>query len=138
MEKVDLSFSTILNRIQEMAFPPVDLVVGIATGGVITANLIAIHLGKPLEIIQINYRDESNTPQYDMPRVLYEMNQKISDKRILLVDDVSVSGKTLDVAKSLLADNQVFTFVLKGTADYCAFPELGTCVNWPWKVAEKN
>ena len=55
------------------------------------------------------------------------------ESHILLVDDVSVSGVTLSLALSLLKDFEVFTFVLKGQADYVLFPEIKECVNWPWK-----
>ena len=135
MDKVDLSFTTISSRIREIKFPDIDLVVGIATGGVVPASLVAFYLQCPLEIIQINYRDEENSPRYEFPKILQDFDRLISSKRILLVDDVSVSGKTLEVAKAYLADSTVFTFVLKGQADYTAFPEISKCVNWPWKVA---
>ncbi len=55
-------------------------------------------------------------------------------KRILLVDDVSVSGQTLQAARELLMDYEVTTFVLKSKADLVAFPEIGECVVWPWKL----
>ena len=54
--------------------------------------------------------------------------------RILLVDDVSVSGQTLQAARELLMDYEVTTFVLKSKADLVAFPEIGECVVWPWKL----
>jgi hypoxanthine phosphoribosyltransferase len=53
--------------------------------------------------------------------------------RILLVDDVSVSGQTLALARSLLKGYEVITFTLKGKADFVLFPEITACVNWPWK-----
>jgi len=52
----------------------------------------------------------------------------------LLVDDVSVTGKTLKCAVENLQDYTVYTFVLKGKADYVLFPEINTCVEWPWKT----
>ncbi|MEM8970289.1 MAG: hypothetical protein AAGE93_27990, partial [Bacteroidota bacterium] len=52
---------------------------------------------------------------------------------ILLVDDVSVTGKTLKTVKAELAEYRVTTFVLKGKADLVVFPDIGTCVDWPWK-----
>jgi hypoxanthine phosphoribosyltransferase len=52
----------------------------------------------------------------------------------LVVDDVSVSGKTLEKARQLLAGNEVKTLTLKGNADYVIFPEIRDCVKWPWKI----
>jgi hypoxanthine phosphoribosyltransferase len=134
MEKTILSFETISERIRQINFPEVDLVIGIATGGIVPGSLVAFHLGKPFKTLTINYRDEENVPRYDSPKVLNGLQGKISGLKVLLVDDVSVSGKTLEAAESLLEDCEVFTFVLKGTGDLSAFPEISTCVIWPWKT----
>ena len=134
MPKVDLSLTAISARIQEIVFPEVDIVVGIATGGVVPASLIAFHLVKELKIVQFNYRDENNTPQYETPQMLADLDKNYVGMQILLVDDVSVSGKTLEAARELLSESVVTTCVMKGKADISAFPEIETCVNWPWKV----
>lgn len=134
MAKVDLDFTTISVRIRELDFPKVDMVVGIATGGIIPASLIAFRLQKELEIVRFNYRDENNKPQYETPQLLKELKRNFSRKRILLVDDVSVSGKTLEAARKLFSESMVTTFVMKGKADISAFPAIEACVNWPWIV----
>jgi hypothetical protein len=36
----------------------------------------------------------------------------------------------------LLAGHEVTTLVMKGKADYVLFPEVRTCVQWPWKELE--
>jgi len=100
----------------------------------VPASLVAFHLNKPLEIVAINYRDEENNPRYDAPQLLTEVAEPITGKHILLVDDVSVSGETLKTAKDLFDDCEVTTFVLKGQADISVFPEVATCVNWPWRI----
>lgn len=132
MAKIDLDFATISARIRELDFPKVDMVVGIANGGIVPASLIAFHLQKELEIVRFNYRDASNTPRYDTPQLLKDWKKNPSGKRILLVDDVSVSGKTLEAARKLFSESMVTTCVMKGKADICAFPAIETCVNWPW------
>ena len=134
MTKVKLVLPEIADRIRKTQFPEVDLVVGIASGGLVPASLVAFHLNKPLEVIEINYRDEDNNPRYDLPKLLAKFNEPITGNHILLVDDVSVSGKTLETAKALFEDCEVTTFVLKGQADISAFPEVATCVDWPWKL----
>ncbi|MCL1822359.1 MAG: phosphoribosyltransferase, partial [Prolixibacteraceae bacterium] len=87
-----------------------------------------------LYIMTLNYRDEKNNPQHENPVVLsLPENIDLEGKRVLLVDDVSVSGKTLDAALALLQDCEAATFTMKGKADYVLFPEIKECVKWPWK-----
>ena len=133
MIKTKLLLPEIAERIRGTRFPDVDLIVGIASGGVVPASLVAFHLNKPLEVVAINYRDEDNNPRYDAPQLLKSISEPIAEKHILLVDDVSVSGKTLETAKGLFDDCEVTTFVLKGQADISIFPEVAACVDWPWK-----
>lgn len=132
--KVKLFLPEIGERIREIQFPDVDLIVGIASGGTVPASLVAFHLNKPLEIVAINYRDEDNNPRYEMPQLLAGIDESVTGKHILLVDDVSVTGKTLIAAKDLFGDCKVTTFVLKGQADISVFPDVATCVDWPWRV----
>jgi len=117
-----------------MSLPDTDLVIGIGSGGIVAASLVAFHLGCELQIITLNYRDESNTPRYENPVILnIPPMPSLKDKRILLVDDVSVSGKTLQEALLHFQGLSVKTLVLKGKADYVLFPEIKDCVKWPWK-----
>jgi len=134
MEKVVLSFSEISRRLRALSLPRVDLVVGIATGGVVPASLLAHQMGCPLQIVHINYRDETNAPRYAQPVLFTEPRLPAQPSRILVVDDVSVSGQTLAAVLPLLGDHEVLTLVFKGKADYVLFPEVKTCVQWPWKV----
>lgn len=134
MTKVDLSFAEISQRLHALTLPAVDLVVGIATGGIVPASLVAHQLGKPLTLLQINYRAVDNTPRHPEPILLSSADLPTAPRRILLVDDVSVSGKTLDRAKGLLSDHTVTTLVMKGRGDFVLFPEVAACVNWPWQV----
>jgi len=132
-DKVSLDFKEITQRLKRLELPDVDLVVGIGSGGIVPASLAAYKLDRPLVVFHINYRDSENTPLYPSPQLLapVELNDV---RRVLLVDDVSVSGKTMDFARGLLGEREVYTLVLKGQADYVLFPEVGACVNWPWKA----
>lgn len=129
----DLSFVEITKRINAFSLPDFDLVVGVDNGGLIPASLIAFKLKTELDTIKINFRDESNKPIYDQPKIFSEI-KKIINKKILIVDDVSVTGKTLEKAKQLFSGNDVKTLTLKGKADYVIFPEITECVKWPWKT----
>ena len=132
--KENISFSEIAKRIKNTQYPEVDWVVGIATGGIVPASLVAFHLEKPLSFIQINYRDQNNTPRYPAPKVIATPTTEMEGQKILLVDDVSVSGKTFEIAVGQFPGNQITTFALKGNADIALFPEVKSCVNWPWKM----
>ena len=134
---VPLSFQEITERLKNTPLPETDLVIGIGTGGIVPASLVAFHLNAELEVMVLNYRDEQNTPLYDQPRLLQKPDSNLEGKRILLVDDVSVSGKTMNAALEQLKGLQVKTLTLKGKADYVLFPEIKDCVKWPWKIREK-
>jgi uncharacterized protein len=130
---VPLSFKEIANRLQSIDFPPVDLVIGIGSGGVPAATMVAYHLKAELQVISMNYRDEQNHPRYEKPMLLDQPVLHAEGKKILLVDDVSVSGKTMNAALTLLKGYDVKTCAMKGKADYVLFPEIKDCVKWPWK-----
>jgi len=133
-DKVSLDFLTISQVLKSFPLPEVDHVIGIATGGIVPASLIAHHIGRPLSLMHINFRAPDNTPRHAEPVLVSWQPLGTSGQRVLLVDEVSVSGKTMDFARSFLGDHHVYTFVLKGKADYVLFPGIDACVNWPWKV----
>lgn len=129
-----LAFDEIARRLKGLTLPSVDVVYGIGSGGVVPASLVAYQLGRPLELLHINFRAEDNTPQRSAPEILAPAALPEQGARILLVDDVSVSGRTLEVAKRFLDGSDVTTLVMKGRADIVVFPEVATCVIWPWKA----
>ena len=134
MKMENLSFKTICKRLESLDLPKFDLIVGIAEGGIVPASLAAYKTGCDIEIIKINYRDINNSPSFDKPKLLSKISEFHQKKNILIVDDVSVSGKTLDFAKSFFRGNEIKTLVLKGKGDFVLFPEIKECVNWPWKM----
>lgn len=133
-DKVTLDFETISRALKRIDLPPVDWVVGIAEGGTVPAALLAHQLERPLHLLRINYRAADNSPQRPAPTLLEDAGSPLPESaRILLVDDVSVSGQTLALACELLGEHEIITFTLKGRADIVLFPEIAACVNWPWK-----
>ncbi len=132
--KVKLEFHTISQRLHEIQLTQVDIVVGIARGGMVPAMMVAHQLGVPLELLQLNYRDDNNKPRRPQPQLLKPTALKLEGKRVLLVDDVSVTGATLRVAKELLEGAIITTLTCKGQADLVLFPEIAECVAWPWRV----
>ncbi len=134
-QKVSISFTTISKALREFPLPATDWVIGIGRGGVVPASLLAHQLQCGLQIVEVNHRDDDNHPLRDLPVFLQDFTPDFDPQtRILLVDDVSVTGKTLAVVRSRLKDFKVKTFVLKGQADFVLFPAIRTCVNWPWKA----
>lgn len=135
-EKVPVSFISVSKAIKDFIFPSVDVVIGIGSGGIVPSSLVAHQLGTPLYIVSVNYRDERNQPKRESPIFLDDFTASFPvGCSILLVDDVSVTGKTLELVKKRLKDYKVHTFVLKGKAEMVLFPTINTCVQWPWKVS---
>lgn len=130
---VPLSFRQITERLNQMQLPETDVVIGIGSGGIPPATMVAYHLNAELQVMVLNYRDEQNNPRYDEPRVLEKPHGHLEGKRILLVDDVSVSGKTMQAAREQLKGLNIQTLAMKGKADFVLFPEIKDCVKWPWK-----
>ena len=134
--KVKLDFLQIVQRLKQCTLPDVDHVVGIGSGGVVPASLVAFYLERPLSILPINFRAPDNSPRHTAPQLLGQLDLPANIHHLLLVDDVSVSGQTLSVAKQALAGYQITTLVMKGQADFVLFPEIAACVNWPWKTTD--
>jgi uncharacterized protein len=131
-----LSFTEISQRLAAWMFPDrLDGVLAIASGGIVPAALVAMKLGLELKVIALNYRDESNEPRYAEPRLLSRVPELGGWRRVLLVDDVYVSGKSWNAARRLLPENvEVLPFVLKGKVDFALIRDIDGCVQWPWKV----
>lgn len=138
MPKINLEFPTIKTRLDGVALPEVDAVVGVATGGTVPAALVAYRLGLPLALIYINYRAPDNRPQRPAPELLEPPHLPTGTRRILLVDDVSVTGRTVECAKGALSGYNITTLVFKGHADIVLFPDIASCVVWPWAPVHKN
>jgi hypoxanthine phosphoribosyltransferase len=132
-DKLPLDFEVISRALKQIRFPQADYVIGIAEGGIVPAALLAHQLDLPMRLLRINYRASDNTPQRLAPALLADTPTLPNGARILLVDDVSVSGQTLTLARDLLKGHEVITFTLKGKADLVLFPEIAACVKWPWK-----
>lgn len=130
-----LALQDIVARLAAWTFPPgIDGVVGIAGGGVVPAALVAQRLGVEMKVIALNYRDEANEPRFAEPRVLSAVPALGAWRRVLLVDDVHVSGKSWHAARAALpADVEVLPFVLKGKVEFALIRDVEGCVQWPWK-----
>lgn len=131
-----LSLREISARLEAWTFPAgLDGVVGIATGGVVPAALVAQRLGLDLKVIALNYRDEANQPRRAAPILLAPAPDLGAWRRVLLVDDVYVSGRSWHAARAHLpAAIDVQPFVLKGRAAFALIRDIDGCVRWPWRA----
>jgi hypoxanthine phosphoribosyltransferase len=129
---IEKSWEEFYERLDEIEFGEYDLIVAVARGGIIPAGFIQQKLNVPMKIIQINYRDDTHTPRYDDAKLLETESFEITGKKLLLVDDVSKTGKTIEKAKEYLAGNEVTTCVFNGNADIW-FYQSPTCLKMPWK-----
>jgi len=131
-----LSLVDIVSRLDRWVFPEgIDGVIGIASGGVVPAALVAQRLRVGMKVIALNYRDAANEPRYPAPKLLSAVPDLRGWRRVLLVDDVFVSGRSWHAARAWLpAEVDVLPFVLKGKADFALIRDLDGCVQWPWKA----
>jgi uncharacterized protein len=131
-----LAFTDIVARLSAWSFPSrIDGVVAIASGGLVPAALVAQRLGVEMKVIALNYRDDNNEPRFAEPKLLSSVPDLGPWRRVLLIDDVYVSGKSWHAARALLPpDIEVLPFVLKGKVDFALIRDVDGCVQWPWKV----
>jgi len=133
-----ITFETICEALRDTKLPPTDLVVGIGRGGVPLAALAAYKLDVSMTVLWLNYRDVNNTPVYSAPQLYQDFSLPPKTNHVLLVDDVVVSGKTMNAAKNILTHTKVTTLALKGSADIVLFPEIQSCVQWPWNPTNQK
>lgn len=70
----------------------VDLIVAVARGGLTIAQLLTDFLALPITSFTVSsYRD---LQQQKNPEITFKIGNKLHDKKILLVDDISDTGKT--------------------------------------------
>ena len=131
-----LAFEEIVRRLEAWRFPAgIDGVVGVANGGIVPAALVAQRLGVGLKLIALNYRDDKNQPRHAAPQLLSAVPGLGFWRRVLLVDDVYVTGRSWQAARALLpAEVEVLPFVLKGKTDFALIRDIDGCVQWPWRV----
>lgn len=134
-----IAFEIVSEKLHDTELPAADLVVGIGSGGIVPAAMTAHELRVPMVPLWLNYRDKNNKPRHSLPQLCQPFNVPSQANHILLVDDVVVSGKTLNAAMKLLPPNVgVTTLTLKGCADIVLFPEIESCVQWPWNSPKNN
>jgi len=101
MEKISITLNEVKISIDEFIgknqklLAGIDFVVGVSRGGLVPAALLAARIDKPLAAAYINKNDE----------IFFDRAEWIRGKRVLAVDDVIRSGKTLWLLKNHLEKN---------------------------------
>jgi hypoxanthine phosphoribosyltransferase len=128
-----LALCQIIKELKRINFPKFDLIMAIGKDGIMPASLLQHFLKLPVKIIWINYRNKDNKPIRKEPKLIKPLKdlKSIKNKRIIIVDTISKTGKTLNKAKELLKENKLKTFVINGKADYSLF-NYDDCIQWPW------
>lgn len=98
-----MNFKTYRNLFDDIVefskkLPPFDLIVGIPRSGLLAANMLALHRNVPLWDI---YSLASNSPIKGGQRLNYPTNIK----NVLVLDDSSLTGKSIQEAKDLLKNS---------------------------------
>jgi uncharacterized protein len=101
-EQFRVNINALAIQIQESNFQP-DLIVGVLRGGAIPAIHLSHLLDCPVKIIEWSTRDSKTTDRKNLDKiaVMAERGQKI-----LLVEDIVDSGKTLTEIKSRLFETR--------------------------------
>jgi len=106
MDLFRISWDAVLKYCEELAektngYKP-DIIIGISRGGLVPARVLSDILDvKKVGIIGLIFYKKAGETN-DKPEVTQELSMDIKGKKVLLVDDVADSGKSLVAAKELL------------------------------------
>ncbi len=131
------TWAEVETALQDFHFPEqFDLIVAIANGGIIPAALLNQRMLIPIELLKLSFRDPTQKPMFDAPKLVAPLTFDPTGKNILLVEDRVKTGATLEMAKSLLPSaKSVKTFAVNGKADYSLFDEV--CFRFPWILGNR-
>jgi hypothetical protein len=125
------------------AFKP-DMIVGLSRGGLVPARILSDIMGvQELGVLGISfYKGMGMTA--DFPRITQELTMDLKGKRILIVDDVADTGRSLVVAKDYLLrkgalEIKVATLHFKPTSEFKPDYFVDTTTAWiayPWERHE--
>lgn len=130
-------------KIQSNGYKP-DIIVGISRGGIVPARILSDLLEiTEFTTIQIEYYNGINQTK-DEPSLKQCLNTQLKCKTPLLVDDVSDTGSSLQLARNHLKQNgakeiKIATLYVKPTSimkpDYCE-KQTSNWIVFPWDVKE--
>jgi len=77
-----------------------DLVIGIARGGIPVAMVVSDRLGTKVDFI--NVKSYTDVGERVKPRILTTITERITEKRVLVVDDLVDGGETMETVTRYL------------------------------------
>ncbi|VVC03680.1 Xanthine phosphoribosyltransferase [Candidatus Burarchaeum australiense] len=140
-DDVDEMCEELALAIRDSGFRP-DVIVGIARGGWVPARLLSdkMHHEHVASMRVEFYTAPGETRK--VPAITQPVSVSVKDKRVLLVDDVSDTGHSLEIAlKSFCDAKEVRTATLHYKPHSILKPDyfVGTTSDWivyPWEVEE--
>jgi hypoxanthine phosphoribosyltransferase len=147
MDILRISWEATVEYVEQLAgkvdFAP-DMIVGLSRGGLVPARIMSDVLGvDDVGIVGMRfYKGMSRAGEF--PVITQELTSDLSGKRILLVDDVADSGRSLMVAKDYLrrkgaAAIKVATIHYKPNSQFKPDYFVMTTSSWiayPWEIHE--
>ena len=134
----EYTFHSIFYSLKETKIPfNFDIIVGIARGGIIPSSILSFIYEKELFLLWLNLYGEGMPPEkvHEKPKLMSPFDHDVYGKRILIVDDLSRTGETIEFAKKILIEkgaSEIKSLVLIGKGDY-SLEEFKGCVKFPWK-----
>ncbi len=129
-----ISIDSIMEKVKDKIKREYDIVIAIGRGGILPAYLISRYLDIPLKIIYSEFRNEKHEQKFKNPKIhIHKDILNLKNYRILLVDDISNTGKTINKVKQKLLKNIITTAVIYGDADISLFGSHDECIKWPWE-----
>ena len=120
-----------------------EIIVGVSRGGWLPARVLSDLLDAPqLTSIRVEFYSEINQP-YQKPIITQQVPLPLHNKCVLLVDDITDSGKSLELAKTELEKtaDKVFTLTLYHKPWSCITPDFyhtqtSKWIIFPWEYHE--
>jgi hypothetical protein len=132
-EEIEEGILTITERMLSDDFVP-DVIVAILTGGVIPAKLMSDVLGiKSMRYIDVKFYKGVNSRE-NKPIVRAVYVDSLENKKVLVIDDVSDTGETLDFIGNVIA---MFNPSLVRTATIFVKPWSRKYPDYYYKVVDK-
>ncbi|HUS77355.1 MAG TPA: phosphoribosyltransferase [Patescibacteria group bacterium] len=134
---------TLADLINESGYHP-DLITAVSRGGFCPARMLCDYLDmRKLASLQVEYYTDINAVS-NAPRIVFPLNSDVPGKRVLLVDDVSDSGTSLEAANEHVLSHgasevRIATLHIKPWSrlrpEYAA-SETDRWVVYPWEKVE--
>jgi len=105
-QDVERDILSIIEKMRQDNFEP-DVIISIARSGLIPASLIAYTLGnKQLYVIKVDFsktqKDGKDQDLNDRPIISQELAKDVQGLKVLVVDEMVVSGSTLKLVKAYM------------------------------------